>query len=88
MPMPQLKVRSISFCAMPPSLASHLNTGSTGTATNVPVNTAKTRFQRAKRMLRPLLLARHAGVAWPSGTADGTGPARPAGKEGRNGDAS
>src|SRR5664280_1140518 len=29
MPMPQLNVRSISSCAMLPSLASHLNTGST-----------------------------------------------------------
>ncbi len=30
MPIPQLKVRSISFSAMPPVVASHWNTGSTG----------------------------------------------------------
>src|SRR5256885_1297951 len=32
MPMPQLNVRSNSSSAMPPSAASHLNTGSTGSA--------------------------------------------------------
>lgn len=57
-----------------------------GTALDLPVNTVKTRFQRAKRMLKPLLLARHV-VARQSAPADGAGPSsprRPAGKEDKN----
>lgn len=46
---------------------------------SIPVNTVKTRFQRAKHMLRPLLLARQAIVAPHDTTGADEGPGRPGG---------
>ena len=47
MPMPQLKVRSISVSAMPPIAASHLNTGSTGTRVEIDARAQMSSAARA-----------------------------------------
>jgi len=44
-----------------------------GTALNAPINTVKTHFQRAKRMLKPVLLAKHV-VVRQTAAVDGAGP--------------